>query len=733
MSLLTRLLLLIALAVLPTLGVVALHEARQHDERVYEVQLAAQMQARQLATELRAAIEGGQQLLTSVADLPAILERRVEECDRLLGRLYLRFPIYGAIIATDEKGIVQCGSGHGIDLSERPHVRAARETRGFVVGDLTTSFVSLQQIVPLAYPITNEAGRIIGTLVAAFRVDEMNRKLADFPLRPGATALITDRRGNVIARLPYDPEQVGRQPPELHAPDLTATHAGVRAARDKDGAPRIVGFEPPANDPWNAFYIGVSLPETELLGAVSADTRSELVAFLAALAFSTVSITLIWRRTVARPVGQLLTTIERQRDDEAARVRLMRGSHELRRLGHAFDDLLDRLHTRSRALAESEARARSMLERMRTAARAVHASASSIVIIDARHKEMPIVDVNPAFERITGYTRDEAIGSNYLLLTGKDESATMVELRRALLERRECTVQLIGTRKDGSPFHCELRVAPVFDENGRVTHYVAVQNDITERVESERRLAAAKDEAEASNRAKTQFLANMSHELRTPLNAIIGFSEILQSELFGPLSERYKEYGTDINDAGRHLLALLNDLLDLARIEGGKMGLDVRCVALAPLVEGCLDLVRPQAAQRGVTLAANIEAGLEPVCDPTRLRQMLLNLLTNAIKFTPRDGNVTVLARHDAATGFVLQVTDTGIGMAPGEIRVALEPFGQVENALTRQHDGVGLGLPIAKRLAELHGGSLTVISGTGNGTTVTITLPDAPAMALVR
>jgi two-component system cell cycle sensor histidine kinase PleC len=262
---------------------------------------------------------------------------------------------------------------------------------------------------------------------------------------------------------------------------------------------------------------------------------------------------------------------------------------------------------------------------------------------------------------------------------------------------------------------------------------VAVQNDITERVESERRLAAAKEEAEASNRAKTQFLANMSHELRTPLNAIIGFSEILQNELFGPLSDRYKEYGTDINDAGRHLLALLNDLLDLARIEGGKMGLDVRRVSLVPLIDGCLDLVRPQAEQRGVALQAEIEAGLEPICDPTRLRQMLLNLLTNAIKFTPRNGNVTVFARHDPVSGFVLQVADTGIGMAPGEIGVALEPFGQVENALSRQHDGVGLGLPIAKRLAELHGGSLSVISGTGSGTTVTITLPEAPAMALVR
>ncbi|MDB5367070.1 MAG: ATP-binding region, ATPase-like, partial [Rhodospirillales bacterium] len=256
----------------------------------------------------------------------------------------------------------------------------------------------------------------------------------------------------------------------------------------------------------------------------------------------------------------------------------------------------------------------------------------------------------------------------------------------------------------------------------------ALERQAIELADLAEKYSEEKNRAEEANQTKSKFLANMSHELRTPLNAIIGFSDILQNELFGPLLDRYKEYGADINDAGRHLLALLNDLLDLARIEGGKMGLEVRRVPLAPLAQGCLDLIRPQADERGVTLQAEIEAGLAPTCDPTRLRQMLLNLLTNAIKFTPPGGNVMVRARHDPVTGFVLQVSDTGIGMAPAEIRVALEPFGQVENTLSRQHEGVGLGLPIAKRLAELHGGSLAVNSGTGSGTTITITLPDASA-----
>ncbi|MDB5365807.1 MAG: ATP-binding region, ATPase-like, partial [Rhodospirillales bacterium] len=567
MTLLTRLILLIALAVLPTLAVVGLHEAGRYEERTQDVHLSAQMQAQQLAAEFRSSIESGQQLLMALSEMPAVLERNADECDRLLARLHLRFPVFGAIVATDEHGVVRCGSGHGIDLSERPHVRAARQTRGFVVGEVTTSFVSLQRIVPLAYPIIDESGRLTGVLVAGYRIEEFDRRLANHPLNPGATAVIADRRGTVIARLPHEPDAIGRAMSDLYMAELAASRAGTSTARWPDGQLRVMGFEPPATDPWNAFYVGVALPQAALLGA-GLDTRSELIAFLAALTFSAVSITWIWRRTVARPVGQLLLTIGRQRDDEAARVRLTRGSSELRRLGQAFDDLLDRLHSRSRALAESEARARSMLEQMRTAARAVHASASSIVIIDARHDEMPIVDVNPAFERITGYTRDEAIRRNYRLLIGNDDAPALLELRRALLERRECIVQLLGMRKDGSPFHCELRIAPVFDENGRVTHYVAVQNDVSERVESEQRLAAAKEEAEASNRAKTQFLANMSHELRTPLNAIIGFSEVMGSGMFGTLgSEKYQEYCHDILTSGHYLLEVINDILDMSKIE----------------------------------------------------------------------------------------------------------------------------------------------------------------------
>jgi PAS domain S-box-containing protein len=723
MTLFTRLILVLALAVLPTLLVVGMHEVRRHDDRV-DVQRAARAAAQQLAAELRMTAEGAQQLLLGLAEIQAVAELRPEECDRIVARMHRQFPIYGRIVATDESGVVQCGPGHGRDLSERPHVAQARAARSFTVGELTTSAISGKPILPLAFPMIDEDGRIRGVLVAALQIDELNQRLVQFPLPQRATALVADRTGAIVARFPDAVEAPGVQPARM--PDLLAatSAAGMMVTRE-NGERRLVGFEPPASDPWHGFYVAVSLPYAPVLESVLTNTHGELAAFLAALAFSVVSITLVWRRTVGKPVGKLLSTIERLRKDETARVRL-RGASELAQLGSAFDDLLDRLHMRTRALAESEARTGAMLERMRTAARAVHASASSIVIIDARRNDLPIVDVNPAFERVTGFSRDEAIGQDYLALIGLEGSPALDELRRALRDRRECVVQFVGARRCGAPFHCELRIAPVFDEAWRVSHYVAVQNDITEHVESERRLAAAKEEAEASNRAKSQFLANMSHELRTPLNAIIGFSEILQNELFGPMPTRYRAYCIDINDAGRHLLALLNDLLDLARIEGGKMGLELQPVHLEALAEGCLDLVRPEAERRGVVLQSALEPGLEAICDPTRLRQMLLNLLTNAIKFTPRDGNVTVHAQREPRGGLVLQVSDTGIGMTPGEIRIALEPFGQVENALSRKHDGVGLGLPIAKRLAELHGGSLSVASSSSSGTSVTISLPNA-------
>jgi signal transduction histidine kinase len=239
------------------------------------------------------------------------------------------------------------------------------------------------------------------------------------------------------------------------------------------------------------------------------------------------------------------------------------------------------------------------------------------------------------------------------------------------------------------------------------------------------RLGSALDAAAAASQVKSQFLATMSHELRTPLNAVIGFSEILKMESFGPLgSDRYREYVKDIADSGAHLLSLINDILDLSRLDAAQAALEEDDLDFAKLISETVRMVSGQAEAAGVELSEHIQNNLPHVRgDRRRIRQVLINLLSNAIKFTPAKGSVRVSATS-AGGEIAVAVSDTGIGIASEDIPKAFERFGQVDGRLSRRYEGMGLGLPLAKQLMELHGGRLELASAPTVGTTVTIIFP---------
>ncbi|MBT5415780.1 MAG: hypothetical protein HOH66_05275 [Rhodospirillaceae bacterium] len=241
-----------------------------------------------------------------------------------------------------------------------------------------------------------------------------------------------------------------------------------------------------------------------------------------------------------------------------------------------------------------------------------------------------------------------------------------------------------------------------------------------------RELRQARDEAEQASRAKTDFLANMSHELRTPLNAIIGFSEVLESETFGPLGQaRYRQYAADIHSSGHHLLEMINDILDVSKAEVGQIELHEDELDLRHLIQSAMTFVTDSAKRNGLTLnfeAANDLPRLR--ADELRCRQILINLLSNAVKFTRSGGRVTAGAQLGVDGRIAIFVTDTGVGIAPEDVPVALAEFGQIGNPHIRQDEGTGLGLPLAKRLAELHGADLAIDSALGKGTTVEVIFP---------
>jgi two-component system cell cycle sensor histidine kinase PleC len=242
----------------------------------------------------------------------------------------------------------------------------------------------------------------------------------------------------------------------------------------------------------------------------------------------------------------------------------------------------------------------------------------------------------------------------------------------------------------------------------------------------EEALTKALATAHSANQAKGHFLALMSHELRTPLNAIIGFSEVLSAELFGEhANARYKEYSEDIHRAGRHLLELINDILDLSKTEAGKLDLHVEPVDLKDLFAETEKLVADRAARQGVRLTTTIATDFPPIaCDRLRMKQVLLNLLGNSVKFTPSGGTIELAACLALDGGAIVSVTDTGIGMDPKSIPVALEPFRQIDSPLSRKVEGTGLGLALVKSMVELHGGQVRIESALNVGTRVDVVLP---------
>ena len=358
-----------------------------------------------------------------------------------------------------------------------------------------------------------------------------------------------------------------------------------------------------------------------------------------------------------------------------------------------------------------------------------------------------ITDVNKQMEALTGCTRDELIGApfkNYFT----DSSRAEAGINRVLNEGKVTNYELTARARDGTLTVVSYNATTFHDRDRRLQGVFAAARDMTELKRFEQTLRQKNVELEGASRMKSEFLANMSHELRTPLNAIIGFSEVLKDGLVGTMTDQQRGFIGDIFNSGKHLLSLINDILDLSKVEAGKMILDLEPIEVSSLLSNSLSIVREKAAARGILVAMVADEGLGSIkVDVRKVKQIIYNLLSNAVKFTPEGGTVTLRARQisRAEVGLVprpgngrsfpladneftefleIGVSDTGLGISSEGLEGLFKPFSQIDSGLSRKFEGTGLGLAMVKLLAELHGGSVAVGSEVGDGSCFTVWLP---------
>ncbi|MEH2068071.1 MAG: PAS domain S-box protein [Nostoc sp.] len=385
-------------------------------------------------------------------------------------------------------------------------------------------------------------------------------------------------------------------------------------------------------------------------------------------------------------------------------------------------------NTTQEALQQSEAQFRAIFE----------CSSIGIALIDMKAQ---IVDTNAALCEILGYSREELYSkrfTNYVCTQKGDleiyrqlvseisinlEKNSRIEVKQPVdkycieMERR-CQHQ------DGSLVWTHISVSMIRDSNGQPEFFLAMIEDISERKQTESKLRASQEAAQAASRAKSEFLATMSHELRTPLNAIMGLSQLLQQEIVGSLNEKQKEYIDCIYSSGEQLLTVINDILDLSKVEAGKEELLLLPLSVSEICNYAISTVRDRALEKGLQLTCEIGPKADTcIADERRIKQMLLNLLSNAVKFTSVGWVSLVVKKLPQGMKFI--VLDTGIGIDSSQFEFLFEPFKQLDSQLNRQYEGTGLGLALTRKLARLHGGDVTVTSTLGKGSEFTLFLPN--------
>jgi PAS domain S-box-containing protein len=831
MSLLRRLILLVLLAIVPLLAVEITNQVSLHQERVTAIHAEAQRLAALFNDEHARMIEGIHQLLSTWAESSALRERDMAGCQETAERLRASYPAYLGITVTDQADVIRCATmptALGVSVGDRLHVRLARETGAFAVGEFVWRRDTQEPALSFALPYRDRAGVLAGFVTALVDLAWLEDYLARKPLPAGAAITIADRQGVVLAHVPEVPGVVGKPLPEPYQPLLETVERGSVELVCIDGVMRVQGYVPPAVGA-QGLFIMIGLDKAAALAPIYGTLWRSLGVLGAMVLLAVAAVWWGGRRYLRDPVRALVAATERWRaGDYTARANLRGGGLELVALGRAFDAMAESLEVHDRERAEAHAAARKVaevfgcmtdsvfevdrdwritfmnerarseiaqgqdqvgrtlwevypeavgsrfwredhramaervpievedyypphgkwyrvrgfpsreglalyvqdvtaqrrlqedLERQRALLETIIESAPDPIF--AKDGEGRYLMLNSAAARVLGCARSEVLG-----LTNTDNSMFPPDTAAALRDRdlrimatgaTDVAEDLVPDRHHGEPRVFLSTKAPLRTPAGAIVGIIGVTRDITERKAREEALRRAKEAAERATLAKSKFLAAASHDLRQPLQALILFTAMLNGHVQSPRGRQalvHLERGLDT------LKTLLDSLLDVSKLDAGMVKPDITAFPIAALVDEIAASYAPIAAGQG--LGWQIEACAMTVrSDRTLLGRLLRNLVENALRYTER-GHIRIVCRQ-VEDRLRLDVEDTGIGIPPEHLERIFEEFHQVANPARDRTQGLGLGLAIVRRLADLLGHRLEVRSRPGEGSTFSIELP---------
>lgn len=751
-SLRCRLLVLVAFALLPLWAIVGNSLFDRRNQAVASALQQSQTVVRLALQEQQRLIDQAEQLLAVLARVPAVRTADPASCSQIMRDIVELHPPFTGMGRASAQGEVVCNSlplAGPVSIADRDYFQNAIQTRTFAVSQYLLGRVSGRATLAVGYPVLHETTRAPdGIAYVAIDLGWLGQLLAASELPPQTVVSIIDRNGTLLARHPADAIPIG-QP--LPVPELVRTildtREGTAQLNSEYGDLRLYAFAPLGNAEDGRGYITVGIPMEVLVGP--AQRQLGRGAFGLGL-FTLFIVGIAWAGSellVLRQLRQLIDATRRlARGDLSARTGFRVGKGEINELAHSFDgmaaslqqreaelqqmnaDLEQRVEQRTaelvtinRELAAREQDLRDAQERLeqtvassRVLLYSVELPSHRVSYISANARRVTGYDAgeiaaDPAFWRKVTLSEDhEAFGARFAAATAAMK--TSYEFEFQFRHRDGALRWLAGTS--------EMEYGP----DALPVSYLWSLFDITERKQAEDEVRQATIFADKANQAKSEFLSRMSHELRTPMNAILGFAQLLELD---ELTEEQEESVAQILKGGRHLLDLINEVLDISRIEAGRLNLSPEPVQASDVLAEAVDLLRPLAVERQIALHADLSgpARRHVLADRQRLKQVILNLLSNAVKYNRVGGSVTVTCTEAPGSRLHITVADTGIGIPAARLGQVFSPFERLGAELT-EVQGTGLGLALSRRLLEAMDGTINVTSEAGVGSVFTVELP---------